>query len=117
MEIKRARFIRPEGIRTVPYNAGKEQADSIDGVAELEDGQKRILYRLAEDLIVLEDIGRPQNMERMRSNPFQGPGTLEELVKTGKHALALVRDAMENNIPSEIIGEILDRDSLDSTSR
>jgi len=126
METKKARFERPEGIRFSPYDAGMKQVDSIEGVSELGDEQKKILYQLAMDLIILEDIGRPDNIEKMKGDPFSlngiaqsfmGSGTLEDLVNTGKDALVMVRKAIECNIAFEIVGVILDRDSLEPISR
>ena len=74
METRRARFVIPAEIRLSPYTAGEIQVNSIEDVAQLGDEQKKILYRLAQDLIVLEDIGRPDNIERMQGNPFSSKG-------------------------------------------
>ena len=90
---------RKEGLRTFPREAAKPQVDSIEGVAELGEEQKEILYKLATELIVLEDIDIPNDKRLGRENP-------------GQTSLRLVMEAIQNSVPVEIIVALLDRDSL-----
>ena len=95
---------RKEYGRTFPREAAKPQVDSIEGVAELGDEQKEILYKLATALISLEDIGIPNDRRLGWEND-------------GQTSLRLVREAIQNSVPAEIIVALLDRDSLTRAKR
>ena len=101
----------------------ERQVDSLDGVESLTDAQRQILYELDTNLILLEFLGSPRNLDGLQNVGKSLRLTKDDIVVSGiasstiihsLKALKGIKDSLEADIDPIIIIKILHRESLEN---